>query len=200
MTQATLPEAANSLQSKDEVFDLLLKPEVQQSLATLVENLPRIAGMVAVLNKVCDLAKEVLTDAEFMGAVDEMIREKTKPIQAKLGDLPSAIREAKQRAEASNACRAERTRGRRRRSSPSNSVASSSVKRRSGSGAPDDPCSSVPPILPAHASRSAGSSRRSVTLSPAWSGKRPRRSISTARMPSAAAGSTSSAGLSPTNA
>ncbi|WP_067922659.1 DUF1641 domain-containing protein [Alicyclobacillus shizuokensis] len=103
MTQATLPEAANSLQSKDEVFDLLLKPEVQQSLATLVENLPRIAGMVAVLNKVCDLTKEVLTDAEFMGAVDEMIREKTKPIQAKLGDLPSAIREAKQRAEASNA-------------------------------------------------------------------------------------------------
>ncbi|WP_067932292.1 DUF1641 domain-containing protein [Alicyclobacillus kakegawensis] len=103
MTQATLPEAANSLQSKDEVFDLLLKPEVQQSLATLVENLPRIAGMVAVLNKVCDLAKEVLTDAEFMGAVDEMIREKAKPIQAKLGDLPSAIQEARQRAEASNA-------------------------------------------------------------------------------------------------
>ncbi|MCL6631201.1 MAG: DUF1641 domain-containing protein [Alicyclobacillus herbarius] len=103
MTQATLPETTNSLQSQDEVFELLLKPEVQQSLATLVESLPRIASMVAVLNKVCDLTTGVLTDGEFMGAVDEMIREKTKPLKDKLGGLPSAIQEAKQRAEASNA-------------------------------------------------------------------------------------------------
>jgi uncharacterized protein YjgD (DUF1641 family) len=103
MTQATLTQNANQIQSKDDVFDLLLQPEIQQSLATIIEYLPRVAAMLATLNKVCDVAKEVLTDGELMGALDQMIREKTKPMQGKLGDLSSAVQEAKERAAQSNA-------------------------------------------------------------------------------------------------
>ncbi len=65
MTQ-TKPEQEtvqiSASQGQLDVLDQLLKPEVQESLTTLVEQLPKLTELVNILTKSYDFAQTVATD------------------------------------------------------------------------------------------------------------------------------------------
>ncbi|MFC3884811.1 DUF1641 domain-containing protein [Bacillus songklensis] len=96
-SQAT-SSAVNSRQV--DVLDQLLKPEVQESLTVLVENLPKLAEMVTFLTKSYDVAQSLLTDRvlfdDLMGGMQEFV----KPVEGKVKEVAAAAIEANDRAEA----------------------------------------------------------------------------------------------------
>ncbi|SIS05381.1 hypothetical protein SAMN05878482_1111, partial [Peribacillus simplex] len=55
-------EQLNARQKQLDVLDQLLKPEVQESLNTLVEQLPQLTELVNILTKSYDFAQSVATD------------------------------------------------------------------------------------------------------------------------------------------
>jgi len=94
---AVAPLAAKSEQP--DLLDQLMKPEVQESLNLLVEQLPKLAEMVTVLTRTYDLVQSVVTDRvlieDFAGGVKEIV----KPIQEKAKEYASAAIEANDRAQ-----------------------------------------------------------------------------------------------------
>jgi uncharacterized protein YjgD (DUF1641 family) len=82
-----------------DVLDHLLKPEVQESLTVLVENLPKLAEMMTLLTKTYDLVQTVSKDRilieDFKSGMDEFI----KPIQSKAKGIASVAIEAKDRSQ-----------------------------------------------------------------------------------------------------
>jgi uncharacterized protein YjgD (DUF1641 family) len=93
--------AVNSRQT--DVLDQLLKPEIQESLTVLVENLPKLAEMVTFLTKSYDVAQSLLTDRvlldDLMGGMQEFV----KPVEGKVKEVAAAAIEANERAEANQA-------------------------------------------------------------------------------------------------
>src|SRR3954454_2895049 len=85
-----------------DVLDQLLKPEVQESLTTLVEQLPKLTELVNILTKSYDFAQSVATDDvlknDTIGAVTEIV----EPIKDTVKNVAATIIEAKDRAEESN--------------------------------------------------------------------------------------------------
>ena len=65
-------------QSQRDLIDQLLKPEVQESLTTLVEQLPKLTELVNILTKSYDFAQSVATDEvlknDTVGAITEIAR------------------------------------------------------------------------------------------------------------------------------
>ena len=63
-------------QEKLDVLDQLLKPEVQESLTTLVEQLPKLTELVNLLTKSYDVAQSLATDevlkSDTVGAITEI--------------------------------------------------------------------------------------------------------------------------------
>ncbi len=80
MTQ-TKPEQEtvqiSASQGQLDVLDQLLKPEVQESLTTLVEQLPKLTELVNILTKSYDFAQTVATDevlkSDTVGAITELV-------------------------------------------------------------------------------------------------------------------------------
>ncbi|PYI52512.1 DUF1641 domain-containing protein [Paenibacillus flagellatus] len=97
--QVLAPVEAATAPTTD-VLDQLMKPEVQQSLTVLVDNLPKLAEMVTILTKTYDLVQNVVTDRvlieDLKGGFDEMVR----PITEKAKGLASAAIEAGDRSQA----------------------------------------------------------------------------------------------------
>lgn len=88
---------STTMTEKDADLDtLLMEPEIQQSLTTLLQELPRLATMIGVLGKVCDLGKEVLTDGDLMGGIEDRVRD---TVGASAQGLYAAVQEAKRRAD-----------------------------------------------------------------------------------------------------
>ncbi|RTE07170.1 DUF1641 domain-containing protein [Paenibacillus whitsoniae] len=83
-----------------DVLDQLLKPEVQQSLTVLVDNLPKLAEMVTVLTKAYDFAQNIATDKVLINDFAQGIGEFVKPVQEKAKDIASAAIEAGERSQA----------------------------------------------------------------------------------------------------
>jgi len=85
-----------------DVLDQLLKPEVQESLTTLVEQLPKLTELVNILTKSYDFAQSVATDEvlknDTIGAVTEIV----EPIKDTVKSVAATVIEAKDRAEDSN--------------------------------------------------------------------------------------------------
>ncbi|MEH7097888.1 DUF1641 domain-containing protein [Neobacillus vireti] len=85
-----------------DVLDQLLKPEVQESLTTLVEQLPKLTELVNVLTKSYDFAQSVATDeilkSDTIGAITEIV----EPIKDTVKSVAATAIEAKDRAEESN--------------------------------------------------------------------------------------------------
>lgn len=86
-----------------DVLDHLLKPEVQESLTVLVDNLPKLAEMVTFLTKAYDLAQAVVTDRVLIDDLTGGVKEFVKPIQDKAKEYASAAIEANERAQAEEA-------------------------------------------------------------------------------------------------
>ena len=74
-TTQSKSEQLTSSQEKLDVLDQLLKPEVQESLTTLVEQLPKLTELVNLLTKSYDFAQSVATDEvlknDTVGAITE---------------------------------------------------------------------------------------------------------------------------------
>ncbi|MDZ4521937.1 DUF1641 domain-containing protein [Bacillus cereus] len=105
MTQ-TKPEQEtvqiSASQGQLDVLDQLLKPEVQESLTTLVEQLPKLTELVNILTKSYDFAQTVATDevlkSDTVGAITELV----EPLKDTVKSMAATAIEAKDRAEESN--------------------------------------------------------------------------------------------------
>lgn len=93
---ATLTEETKSL----DVLDQLMKPEVQQSLTVLVDNLPKLAEMVTLMTKAYDFAQGIATDKVLIDEFAHGIGEFVKPVQEKAKGIAAAAIEAGERAQA----------------------------------------------------------------------------------------------------
>ncbi|WP_397538774.1 DUF1641 domain-containing protein [Rummeliibacillus pycnus] len=85
-------------QEKLDVLDQLLKPEVQESITALVNELPKLTEMVSTITKVYDIAQSLSTDSvlknDIVGAVGEM----ATPVVNSAKSLAATAIEAKDRA------------------------------------------------------------------------------------------------------
>ncbi|TDG00493.1 DUF1641 domain-containing protein [Paenibacillus piri] len=86
-----------------DVLDQLLKPEVQEALSVLVDQLPKLAEMMALLTKTYDLAQKVANDRVLIQDMVGGIQEVVKPLEEKVKGYASAAIEANERAEQSDA-------------------------------------------------------------------------------------------------
>ena len=96
-------EAERAATSQADAFELLLKPEYQEALHDIVEQLPKLAVVMSLFGKLYDVASEALTDGELMGSLEELLRQKTQPIKESYANLSWAAKEAKERAESETA-------------------------------------------------------------------------------------------------
>lgn len=87
---------------KLDILDLLLKPEVQESLTTLVEQLPKLTQLLTIVNKSYDFAHSVATDDVLINDTFGFIKEIAEPVKGSVKGIASTMIEAKDRAEESN--------------------------------------------------------------------------------------------------
>ncbi len=101
MSQTSTQEVTKEPVTKGslDVLDQLMKPEVQESLTVLVENLPKLAEMVTVLTKTYDVVHGLATDQVFVEDLKGGMNEIVKPIQEKAKGLAVAAMEANERAQ-----------------------------------------------------------------------------------------------------
>ncbi|MDA7027981.1 DUF1641 domain-containing protein [Bacillus sp. CLL-7-23] len=89
-------------QSQRDLIDQLLKPEVQESLTVLVDQLPKLTELVNILTKSYDFAQSVATDEvlknDTVGAITEIL----EPVKETAKDIAQTAIEAKDRAEHNN--------------------------------------------------------------------------------------------------
>jgi uncharacterized protein YjgD (DUF1641 family) len=95
--------AASEAAAKLDVLDQLLKPEVQQAITVLVEQLPRLAEMTTVLTSIYDIAQKVASDRVLIQDMVGGFQEVVKPLEEKVKGYASAAIEANDRAESSSA-------------------------------------------------------------------------------------------------
>lgn len=88
---------------KADVLDQLLKPEVQEALTVLVDQLPRLTEMMTLLTKTYDLANKVANDRVLIQDMVGGIQEVVKPIEEKVKGYASVAIEANDRADQSDA-------------------------------------------------------------------------------------------------
>ena len=89
-------------QEQLDVLDQLLKPEVQASLTTLVEQLPKLAEMTELLTKSYAFAQAVATDETLKNDTVSAVTEMAAPVVGGAKSLAQTAIEAKDRADASN--------------------------------------------------------------------------------------------------
>ncbi|QHT58981.1 DUF1641 domain-containing protein [Paenibacillus lycopersici] len=86
---------------KSDVLDQLLKPEVQEALTQLVDQLPKLSEMMALMTKTYELAQKVASDRILIQDTVGGIQEVVKPLTEKVKGYASAAIEASDRAEQS---------------------------------------------------------------------------------------------------
>jgi uncharacterized protein YjgD (DUF1641 family) len=96
--QAAALSVADEKQPLD-VLDQLMKPEVQQSLTVLVDNLPKLAEMVTLMTKAYDFAQGIATDKVLINDFAQGIGEFVKPVQEKAKGIATAAMEAGERSQ-----------------------------------------------------------------------------------------------------
>lgn len=102
-TQQSAEEVASTsavASQQPDVLDQLMKPEIQQSLNILVENLPKLAEMTTVLTKTYDLVQTVANDHVLINDLKGGMEEFVKPIQDKAKGIAQAAIEASDRSQA----------------------------------------------------------------------------------------------------
>ncbi|GAB6989235.1 DUF1641 domain-containing protein [Paenibacillus pini] len=97
-SQGTAAPQAEKRETPD-VLDQLMKPEVQESLTILVDNLPKLAEMVTVMTKAFDLAQSVSKDQVLIEDLKGGMQEFVKPITEKAKGVAAAAIEAGDRAQ-----------------------------------------------------------------------------------------------------
>jgi uncharacterized protein YjgD (DUF1641 family) len=100
-TQASAELTATTNTSQD-LLDQLLKPEVQESLTTLIEQLPKLTEVVNTLTSSYDLVQGLSKDEVFKSDMVHATTEMLEPVVHTAKGVASAVIEAKDRAEQSN--------------------------------------------------------------------------------------------------
>lgn len=103
ISQEAVEQNAVVERNSQDVLDQLLKPEVQESLTVLVDNLPKLAEMVTFLTNAFDFAKNVATDKVLINDFAHGIGEFAKPVVDKAKGIAAAAIEANDRAQAETA-------------------------------------------------------------------------------------------------
>lgn len=88
--------------AKADVLDQLLKPEVQEALTVLVDQLPKLSEMMALMTKTYDLATKVMNDKVLIQDMVGGLKEVAKPLEEKVKGYASAAIEANDRADQSD--------------------------------------------------------------------------------------------------
>lgn len=89
------------MQRKD-MLDQLLNPEVQASLTTLVNELPKLTEMMTTLTKAYDVAQSLATDKVFTNDMVSATTEIVGPVVQSAKGLAATAIEAKDRAAVSH--------------------------------------------------------------------------------------------------
>lgn len=89
-------------EQKQDILDQLLKPEVQESLTTLVEKLPQLTELVDLMTKSYDIAKAVATDDVLKNDTAEFMKEIAAPVKDSAKNMAATIIEAKDLAAKNN--------------------------------------------------------------------------------------------------
>lgn len=87
---------------KEDLLDQLLKPEVQESLTTLVEQLPQITQLVGALTKSLDFVQTVASDEVLKSDTAGAIKELAEPVVDSVKTMAATVIEAKDRANESS--------------------------------------------------------------------------------------------------
>lgn len=87
---------------QEDLLNQLLKPEVQESLILLVEQLPQITQLVNVLTKSVDFVQSVASDEVLISDTVGAIKEMAGPVVGSVKNLAATVIEAKDRADASS--------------------------------------------------------------------------------------------------
>lgn len=91
-------EAPKASLSKEDVLDQLLKPEVQESLTTLIEQLPQLTQLVGALTKSYDFVQAVTSDEVLKNDTVGAIKEIAEPVVGSVKNMAATVIEAKDRA------------------------------------------------------------------------------------------------------
>ena len=89
-------------QEQLDLLDQLLKPEVQQSLTILVDQLPKLAELTTILTKSYDFAQTLATDETLKNDTVSAVTEMASPVVDGAKSLAQTAIEAKDRADESN--------------------------------------------------------------------------------------------------
>lgn len=106
MENSKNPEAAAEVKESaakplsNDVLDQLMKPEVQASLNTLIEQLPKLTEMVTTLSKTYDVVQTVVNDRVLIDDIKGGLMEVVNPVKDKAKYYASAALEACDRAKA----------------------------------------------------------------------------------------------------
>lgn len=103
--QPKTEESSTNLAAQPEqhdILDQLLKPEVQELLNTLIEQLPKLSELVNLLTKAYDFAQLVATDELLKKDTVGAIQEIAVPVKDTIKNIAATVIEAKDQAEESN--------------------------------------------------------------------------------------------------
>ena len=98
-TEATIEQTAAAAGGKLDVLEQLTKPEIQEALTVLIDQLPKLAEMTKQLTKAYDFVQTAMNDEVLINDMKGGIVEMAKPVVDKAKGLAAAAMEAKERAE-----------------------------------------------------------------------------------------------------
>ncbi|MCM3700891.1 DUF1641 domain-containing protein [Paenibacillus macerans] len=93
--------ALSAGQRERELLEQLLKPEVQESLSALVEQLPKLTEMVGAMTKSYDFFKSLSTDEVLKNDMIGGFAEVAGPVVGTVKNVAANVIEAKERADES---------------------------------------------------------------------------------------------------
>lgn len=102
MPETTDQTTVTVSQEQRDLLDQLLKPEVQESLTTLVDQLPKLTELVTILTKSYDFAQSVASDDVLKNDTISAITEMIDPVKDTAKEIAATAIEAKDRADESN--------------------------------------------------------------------------------------------------
>jgi len=105
ITQTTPEQESPKLavtQEQMNVLEQLLKPEVQESLTVLVEQLPKLTELVGVLTKSYDFVQTVAADEVLKSDTVSAIKELAEPVVHSAKNMAATVIEAQDRANESS--------------------------------------------------------------------------------------------------
>lgn len=85
--------------SQDDIADLLLDPAIQESLITVLKEMPKLATLLRTFGDFYDLLKSIMSDPSAIDTILVPLGNKIEPFQEKVANAKELYQEAKQRSE-----------------------------------------------------------------------------------------------------